>query len=97
MLTTVAVIILNFGNAKNTDSDPAGPGKFEKDWIYTSVGQGGLGLTPVKEFIQAMRLKSLDDAISSTCTYCAALVWMTPTLSLFSMALGSQGTGFHML
>ena len=55
MLKTVAVIIRNFGNAKNADSDPAGPGKFEKDWIYTSVGQGGLGLTPVKEFIQAMR------------------------------------------
>ena len=83
MLKSVDVIIRNFISGVSTDSDSASPGKFSKDWIYTSIGQGGLGLTPVKEFIQAMHLKSLVDAITATCNNCAAPRWMTPALSLF--------------
>ena len=44
-----------------------------------------------------MHLKSLGDAITATCNNCAAPRWMTPALSLVSMALGSQGTGFDIL
>ncbi|CAI5717091.1 unnamed protein product [Peronospora destructor] len=97
MLKAVGVIIRNFVNGKDTASESASPGKFDNDWIYTSINHGGLGLTPVKKFIQAMHLKSLCDAISATCTHCAAPRWMTPALSLFSIALSSQGTGFDVL
>ncbi|KAI9917452.1 hypothetical protein PsorP6_012982 [Peronosclerospora sorghi] len=65
--------------------------------IFTSAHHGGLGLTPVKEFIQAMHLKSLGDAIAATVRRCAAPRWMTPALSLFSKALGTQGEGFDIL
>ena len=84
MLKSVDVIILNLNiSGVSTDSDSASPGKFLKDWIYTSIGQGGLGLTPVKEFIPAMHLKSFGDAITATCNNCAAPRWITPALSLF--------------
>ncbi|KAI9919545.1 hypothetical protein PsorP6_017413 [Peronosclerospora sorghi] len=49
--------------------------------------RGGLGLTPVKEFIQSMHLKSLGDAIAATVRRCAAPRWMTPAIPLFSKAL----------
>ena len=44
-----------------------------------------------------MHLKSFGDAITATCKQCTAPRWMTPALSLFSIALGSQGTGFDIL
>ena len=44
-----------------------------------------------------MHLNSLVDSVASTCTHCAIPYWMTPATSLFSMALGSQETGFDIL
>ncbi|OWZ01615.1 Pol Polyprotein [Phytophthora megakarya] len=97
MLRSVDVIIRNFVNAKDTNSDTAAPGKFDKNWIYTSVSQGGLGLTPAKQFIQAMHLKSLKDAITATCRLAAAPRWIEPALSLFTQELGMHGDGFDIL
>ncbi|POM73524.1 Pollike protein [Phytophthora palmivora] len=97
MLKEVDVIIRNFVNANDTDSATAAPGKFDKAWIYTSVSQGGLGLTPPKQFIQAMHLKSLKDAIATTCTRSAPPRWFGPALALFTEGLGPQGHGFDIL
>ncbi|CAH0475294.1 unnamed protein product [Peronospora belbahrii] len=97
LLKAVAVIIRNFIHGNDTASDSACPGKFSHEWIYTSIQHGGLGLTPVKESIQAMHLKSLGDAIAATCRRCAAPRWMAFALSLCSLALGRQGSGFDIL
>ncbi|CAH0474774.1 unnamed protein product [Peronospora belbahrii] len=59
LLKAVAVIIRNFIHGNDTASDSACPGKSSHEWIYTSIQHGSLGLTPVKESIQAMHLKSV--------------------------------------
>ena len=75
----------NFIHGNDTSADSASPRKFDKDWIYTSMCRGGLDLTPVKEFILAILLKSLGEAIAATCDQYAAPRRITPAISLLSL------------
>jgi exonuclease III len=97
VLKTVDIIIRNFVHSKDTDSEVAVAGKFDKDWIYATISAGGLGLTPAKTFIQAMHLKCLRDGIAATCATNMVPRWMSPAVELFSAALGSLGHGFDIL
>ncbi|GMF65554.1 unnamed protein product [Phytophthora lilii] len=94
---TVDTIIRNFVHSKDTDLDDAAPGKFNSNWSYTKVDKGGLGLTPAKEFIQAMHLKCLQDAIAATVQTGSAPRWFLPALTLFTTALSPLGEGFDVL
>ncbi|KAF4135669.1 Reverse transcriptase (RNA-dependent DNA polymerase) [Phytophthora infestans] len=96
-LKEVDVIIRNFVNSQDTSASQAAPGKFDKEWIYTSVKDGGLGLTHPKSFIDATHLKCLRDGIATVVSTSAEPRWMAPALALFSMTLGSLGTGFDIL
>ena len=51
MLKIGDVIIRNYIGGVNRDRDSASPGRFFKDWMYSSVGKDELVLTPVKAFI----------------------------------------------
>ncbi|RLN96798.1 hypothetical protein BBJ28_00020081 [Nothophytophthora sp. Chile5] len=96
VLKAVDIIIRNFINNHDHD-DAAKPGKFDKEWIYVSVTQGGLGITRPKDFVQATHLVSLRDAISVATRLSKAPRWIMPALALFSSVLGTLGTGFDIL
>ncbi|KAK1928964.1 hypothetical protein P3T76_015604 [Phytophthora citrophthora] len=61
------------------------------------ISKGGLGLTPIKIFIQATHLKCLRDGIAAANEAGQAPRWLLPALEIFSDALGSLGYGFDIL
>ncbi|KAG4051538.1 hypothetical protein PC123_g13257 [Phytophthora cactorum] len=96
-LKVLDVIIRIFVNTHDANAVKAIPGMFDKDWIYTSVSDGGLGLIPPKLFIHATHLKCLRDGIAATVSTSAEPRWMAPVLALFSVVFEPLGEGFDIL
>ncbi|KAK1928369.1 hypothetical protein P3T76_016160 [Phytophthora citrophthora] len=106
VLKKVDIIVRNFVHSQDTSSDTACRGKFSKEWIFTGISKGGLGLTPIKIFIQATHLKCLRDGIAAANEAGQAPrftgiskggLGLLPALEIFSDALGSLGYGFDIL